>query len=105
MTARRRWGLDAARVAALAGAVVMHALWLVALAETWTTPEIERRDYRAFWDAGRRFVRGELEGIYDARPGGFPFLHPPPVIVLSAPLGLVSVRAAYVVSTLASWPR
>ncbi len=99
----RRWGLDAASAGALVLAVSLHALWIVALIETWSTPEIERRDYRVFWDAGHRFLHGELAGIYDAHPGGFPFLHPPPAIVLSTPLGFVSERTAYALVTALSF--
>ncbi len=99
MSAPRRWALDGARVLALTLAVALHALWILSVAQVWPTPEIERRDYAVFVRAGRRALAGELDGVYAPRPGGFPFLHPPPVIALSAPLGLGDERAAYVVLT------
>lgn len=91
-TSRR---LDALRILLLTLAAALHALLALAIARHWPTDKILRRDYWVFWDAGRRFVEGQLAGIYDARPGGFPFLHPPPVIVLSAPFGHFSPRAVY----------
>lgn len=97
----RRWGLDAARVIALVGAVVVHAGWLWSLAEVWGTDELTRRDWWVFWDAGRRLGSGALSGIYHPRPGGFPFLHPPPVITMSAPLGGLGAGGAYAVVLLA----
>ncbi len=99
----RRWGLELARAGALVPAVAMHALWVLSLVENWSTPEMERRDYRVFWDAGRRVLEDDLPGIYSPRPGGFPFLHPPPVITLSAPLGLLSIRGAYLALSVAAF--
>lgn len=89
--------LDALRVALLAAAAGLNGFVALAIARHWPTDEILRRDYRVFWEAGRRLLGGDLAGIYDARPGGFPFLHPPPVIALSAPLGALSPRAVYAV--------
>ncbi|HJL14655.1 MAG TPA: glycosyltransferase family 87 protein [Sandaracinaceae bacterium LLY-WYZ-13_1] len=92
----RRSGLDVARVVALGAAALLHGVLALSVAEAWDTPELTRRDWWVFWDAGRRLLGGELAGIYDARPGGFPFLHPPPVIVASAPLGALGAHAAFV---------
>lgn len=100
MASRRRWALDTARVLALALAVALHALLAAGVHEAWASAEIERRDYAVFVDAGRRLIGGQLEGVYDPRPGGFPFLHPPYVITLSAPLAPLGHRGAFVLLTL-----
>lgn len=81
-------------------AVSLHALAAAGVHEAWQSAEIERRDYAVFVDAGRRVLEGELEGLYDPRPGGFPFLHPPYVASLSAPLALLGARGAFALLTL-----
>lgn len=94
-----RRALDAIRIALLIAAAAANGAVALAIESTWGTDELLRRDYRVFWDAGRRVLEGRLEGIYDPRPGGFPFLHPPPVITLSAPLGSLEPRAVYAILT------
>jgi hypothetical protein len=95
----RRAGLDAIRVPLMIAAAAANGAVALAIESSWATDEVLRRDYRVFWDAGKRLLEGRLEGIYDAQPGGFPFLHPPPVIVLSAPLGTLEPRTAYAILT------
>jgi len=83
----RDWPLDITRAGLLTLAVVMHGVVGVSVAASYGTPEFARRDWWAFRDAGRRVLEGDLAGLYDARPGGFPFLHPPYVASALAPLG------------------
>ena len=91
----RNWPLDLTRVGLLAGAVFLHAVIGVSLAATWGTDEFARRDWSAFRDAGHAAATGEVQGMYDARPGGFPYLHPPWVAALLAPVGDLDDGAFY----------
>lgn len=92
--------LDPVRVGLLVLAGAVHFFVAGALAASWGTEEIVRRDYAAFLGAGSCVVEGDVRELYAARPGGFPFLHPPYVATLSAPLSLLSPRSAYVALTL-----
>lgn len=81
----------------------MHALLLLAVRGAWSSAEIERRDYIVFVEVGRRLLDGALDEVYDGPLRRFPFLHPPPVIVLSAPVGVLEPRVAFVVLGLLSF--
>ncbi len=91
----RSWPLEAARVALLVLAVSLHAVLGVSLADSWGTDEFARRDWSAFRDAGRRALEGDVAGLYDPRPGGFPYLHPPWVAAILAPAGGLGDAAFY----------
>lgn len=75
--------LDVARVGLLLAAGAGHLAWLASVAANVGTSELARRDWWAFREAGRAALEGGA--LYEARPGGFPFLHPPSVAVLAAP--------------------
>lgn len=89
----RNWPLDITRTGLLVGAVFLHGVVGVSLASTYGTDEFARRDWWAFRDAGQRVVEGQA--LYAARPGGFPFLHPPYVAALLTPLGGLGDVAFY----------
>lgn len=91
---RRSWPLDGTRVGLLVGAVALHGLIGLALADAYGTEEFARRDWFAFREAGRAVLAGEA--LYEPRPGGFPFLHPPYVAAIFAPLGSLSDGAFFV---------
>lgn len=91
----RNWPLDLTRAGLLVGAVFLHGVVGVSLAFTYGTDEFARRDWWAFRDAGQRVLEGRLDGLYTARPGGFPFLHPPYVAALFAPVGGLGDVAFY----------
>ncbi len=91
----RDWPLDLTRVGLLLVAAVTHGAWVVSIAQSHGTAEFSRRDWWAFRDAGRRVLDGDLAGLYDARPGGFPFLHPPYVAAVLAPAGHLGDVAYY----------
>ena len=93
--APRNWPLDIARAALLAGAVTLHGVIGLSLAYTFGTDEFARRDWWVFRDAGQRVLDGRLDDLYAARPGGFPFLHPPYVAALFAPFGGLGDVAFY----------
>lgn len=96
----RRWPLEAARVSLLVGAVFLHAVVGLSLAASWGTDEFARRDWAAFRDAGRRALEGDVVELYAPRPGGFPFLHPPWVAALLAPVGQLGDAAFYALMVL-----
>jgi hypothetical protein len=89
----RNWPLDLTRTGLLVGAVFLHGVVGVSLASTYGSDEFTRRDWWAFRDAGLRAVEGHE--LYAARPGGFPFLHPPFVAALLAPFGGLGDVAFY----------
>jgi hypothetical protein len=100
MSAPRRWGLDAVRVVALTSVVALHALTFVSVLDAWGGPELLRRDYVVFHEAGRRVLEGAAAELY--APRRFPFLHPPPVAVLSTPLGALDPPLVFLVLTASS---
>lgn len=83
----RSWPLEATRVALLVLAVFLHGVLGLSLASSWGTDEFARRDWSAFRDAGRQALDGDAAHLYDPRPGGFPYLHPPWVAAILAPFG------------------
>ncbi|MCA9610006.1 MAG: DUF2029 domain-containing protein [Myxococcales bacterium] len=91
----RSWPLEAARVALLVLAVALHGVLGLSLASSWGTDEFARRDWAAFRDAGRRALDGDVAHLYDPRPGGFPYLHPPWVAAILAPFGGLGDAAFY----------
>lgn len=93
--APRSWPLEAARVALLVLAVLLHGVLGLSLAASWGTDEFSRRDWSAFRDAGQRVLEGDVAGLYDPRPGGFPYLHPPWVAAILAPFGGLGDAAFY----------
>jgi len=93
----RNWPLDATRAGLLVGAVALHGLLGLALADAFGTEEFARRDWLAFREAGRGVLAGDA--LYEPRPGGFPFLHPPYVAAILAPLGPLSDGAFFLTMT------
>ncbi|MCB9593550.1 MAG: DUF2029 domain-containing protein [Sandaracinaceae bacterium] len=91
----RSWPLETARIALLVAAVGLHGVLGVSLASSWGTDEFARRDWAAFRDAAARVLDGRVEGLYDPRPGGFPYLHPPWVAAVLAPFGHLGDGAFY----------
>ena len=92
---RRNWPLDITRGVLLLAAVLLHGVIGLSLASTYGTDEFSRRDWSVFRDAGARVLDGQLDGLYAPQPGGFPYLHPPFVAALFAPVGRLGEAAFY----------
>src|SRR4029077_9439617 len=93
----RRTATGLLRISPLFLTAMSQSVWLAALAQSPNPLVTAHLDWYTFFDAGRKFVRGEIASIYPHAFTTFFWVYPPYCIYLTAPLGLLTEAWAYVV--------
>ncbi len=97
----RRIATGLLRMSPLILTAMSQSIWLAALAQSPKPLVTAHLDWYTFFDAGRKFVRGEIASIYPHAFTTYFWVYPPYCIYLTAPLGVLTEPWAYVLCAVA----